>query len=216
MEKRIQTLLELSNVQDIYPAPVATAYDRIIECEPDPVVDALKFAAYMQNQTVVTEPQLRCPACSASTEVFAAIYFNAPAIPRWREIAALFYLKPYKNFVTFEWEHSVLDYKLILENGLDGLLKKIEKSEETHAGDKERLDYLRALKIVCNGMIAWCERLASGFEAAAKTAPDAARSKELTDTAAACRRAPRFPRRVFVRRLPPFRYAFISIPTVSA
>ena len=45
MEKRIQTLLELSNVQDIYPAPVATAYDRIIECEPDPVVDALKFAA---------------------------------------------------------------------------------------------------------------------------------------------------------------------------
>ena len=70
------------------------------------------------------------------------------------------------------------------------MLKKIEKAEETHAGDKERLDYLRALKIVCNGMIAWCERLASGFEAAAKTAPDAARSKELTDTAAACRRLP--------------------------
>lgn len=59
MEKRIQTLLELSNVQDIYPAPVATAYDRIIECEPDPVIDALKFAAYMQNQAVVAEPQLR-------------------------------------------------------------------------------------------------------------------------------------------------------------
>lgn len=197
MEKRIQTLLELSNVQDIYPAPVATAYDRIIECEPDPVVDALKFAAYMQNQTVVTEPQLRLPGMFRFDGSFRGDLFQRPGYPRWREIAALFYLKPYKNFVTFEWEHSVLDYKLILENGLDGLLKKIEKSEETHAGDKERLDYLRALKIVCNGMIAWCERLASGFEAAAKTAPDAARRRELTDTAAACRRAPRFPAQSF-------------------
>ena len=197
MEKRIQTLLELSNVQDIYPAPVATAYDRIIECEPDPVVDALKFAAYMQNQTVVTEPQLRLPGMFRFNGSFRGDLFQRPGYPRWREIAALFYLKPYKNFVTFEWEHSVLDYKLILENGLDGLLKKIEKSEETHAGDKERLDYLRALKIVCNGMIAWCERLASGFEAAAKTAPDAARRRELTDTAAACRRSPRFPAQSF-------------------
>ena len=191
MEKRIQTLLELSNVQDIYPAPVATAYDRIIECEPDPVVDALKFAAYMQNQTVVREPQLRLPGMFRFDGSFRGDLFQRPGYKRWQQIAALFYLKPYKNLITFEWEHSVLDYKLILEEGLEGLLKKIEKSEETHAGDKDRLDYLRALKIVCNGMIAWCERLADGFETAAKTAKDSARRRELTDTAAACRRAPR-------------------------
>lgn len=96
------------------------------------------------------------------------------------------------------------------------MLQKIEKSKKTHAGDKDRLDYLRALKIVCNGMIAWCERLADGFEAAAKTArtPPAAANLPIPPLHAAARRD--FPRRVFVRRLPPFRYAFISIPTVSA
>lgn len=109
MEKRIQTLLELSNVQDIYPAPVATAYDRIIECEPDPVVDALKFAAYMQKQTVVAEPQLRLPGMFRFDGSFRGDLFQRIGYTRWQRIAALFYLKPYKNLVTFEWEHSVLD-----------------------------------------------------------------------------------------------------------
>ena len=193
MEKRIQTLLELSNVQDVYPAPVATKYDPIWECEPDPVTDALKFAAYMQNQSVTTEPQLRLPGMFRFDGSFRGDLFQRSGYTRWQRIAALFYLKPYKNLVTFDWEHSVLDYKLILEEGLEGLLKKIEKSRKTHAGNKDRLDYLRALEIVCKGMIACGERLASGFEFAAKNAADSARRRELTDTAAACRRVPRFP-----------------------
>lgn len=196
MENRIQTLLELSNVQDIYPPTVPTEYDPLWNCEPDCVMTALRFAAYMQNQTVAIEPGLRLPGMFRFDGSFCGDIFTRVGHKRWAEVAHPFYLKRYRGLGTFEWEHSTLDYDMLMTLGIEGLREKIRLSTEAHREEPERLDFLRALSIVCDGIELWCDRIAEAFATAA-TKADAPRKTELLTTADIVRRVPKNPPKTF-------------------
>ncbi len=196
MEQRIQTLLELSNVQDIYPPTVPTAYDPIWLCEPDCILDAYRFAAYMQNQTVAIEPGIRLPGMFRFNGSFRGDLFTRVGHTRWSEVASAFYLKRYRGLATFEWQHSTLDYDMLMTGGINGLREKISLFEIEHKDEPDRLNFLRALTIVCDGIDSWCDRIATAYADAAKNAPEP-RKTELLTTADIVARVPKNPPKTF-------------------
>ena len=196
MDTKIKALLELISRGNLYPEPVHTEYDPIWLAEPDVVIQALRFSEYMKHQTVITEPGLRLPGTFRFDGSFAADIFGRTGFRRFGEAAEKFYLKPYKDIVTFDWEHSTIDYEALLALGINGLHKKIAASEKVHAGERDKLDFLRALGIACDGIEAWCGRIAEKYEEAAKTASPE-RAAELNETAAIVRKTPMNPPETF-------------------
>ncbi len=196
MEQRIAKLLELSNVSDIYSAPVHTEYNKEWLLEPTPIANALRFAEYMKHQTVLTEPSLRLPGMFRFDGSFPADIFRRIGYTNFSNVAGSFYLKPHKGIATFEWQHSTVDYGTVLNIGLPGLRKKIEASKKEHSGDKDKLDFLRALEISCGGIEAWCLRIADEFEAkSSEAAPE--RAAEMLEIARICRELTIMPPRSF-------------------
>lgn len=196
MEKRIAALLELSNTKDIYPAPISVESKRDLLLEPTPIAAALKFGEYLKHQTIVTEPELRLPGMLRFDGSFTADLFRRNGYKHFAELSSSFYLKPYKGIATFEWEHATLDYGTLLTIGMPGLRKKISDSEKAHADEPDKLVFLKALEIVCDGIDAWCLRIAEECESRALEASKE-RADELCEAARICREIPRIPPHTF-------------------
>lgn len=197
METRIKNLLDaVLGADDIVPKPVPVKYDRADLLEPDPVMHALRFKEYVAKQTVLTDYDIRLVGHLRFDGSFCADLFHRSGHKRWAEVASEFYLKMYKDIATFEWEHSTIDYEMLLKLGIDGLRDKIAESMKNHADDREKTDFLRALSIICDGIDLWSERLAEGCEAAAESS-EPERAAELRKTAEICRLVPKRPARNF-------------------
>jgi len=56
--------------------------------------------------------------------------------------------------------HTVPNYYTLLENGLDGMLEKIDKYAAINAKDKETEDFYEAARIIVRGMSSWLEAYA--------------------------------------------------------
>jgi len=72
-----------------------------------------------------------------------------------------------------------------LDDGFEGLKRKIAASKRSHAGDSVKVEYLDDCAMMCDGMIAWEEKCAAACRKAAKTASSPARV-----SGCACRSSP--------------------------
>ncbi len=68
-----------------------------------------------------------------------------------------YYLKPQENLSTMEWQHATADYKKVLEKGIMGIIRDIDKSIEAHQKPEE-IEFLNNLKKVAVTLIKWTEK----------------------------------------------------------
>lgn len=165
----------------------------------------------MKHQTVITEPGLRLPGAFRFDGSFAADIFGRTGFRRFGEAAEKFYLKPYKDIVTFDWEAFDDRLRGASRARNQRSAQKIAASEKVHAGERDKLDFLRALGIACDGIEAWCGRIAEKYEEAAKTASPE-RAAELNETAAIVRKTPMNPPETFREALTA-RLSLLSVPS---
>lgn len=87
--------------------------------------------------------------------------------------------------------HMTVDYVLVLEQGLTGILAQIDRYEQTC--DEDKKPFYAACRRCVNAAIAHAERYAEEAERLAAETADTARRAELTRIAAICRKVPAQP-----------------------
>lgn len=99
------------------------------------------------------------------------------------------------------WGELTPDYQMIIQEGVEGIEKRIEAVRETLdlsvPGDFEKMNYLRALSLVADGLRQLGKRYSAKAKEMAEAETDPKRKKELLDIAEVCDRVPEKPARTF-------------------
>ncbi len=100
------------------------------------------------------------------------------------EMLQTFYCKPVDNLSTFEWQHATADYQKLLKKGIKGIIEEIDDSLKVHSAEEE-IEYLNALKLVANTLIAWahkCSQRAAAFAQSVENAEYKENLMKLSET----------------------------------
>jgi len=92
--------------------------------------------------------------------------------------------------------HTALDYVLLLEKGIDGVIERID-SLLTTCKDAEKISYYNLCKSVLNTIVEYSLRHADTALSQAETCADPVRKEELLKIAAICRKVPKKPAETF-------------------
>lgn len=99
------------------------------------------------------------------------------------------------------WGETTAGYEMIINEGIEGVLKRIEKVRDeldiTKPGHYEKIVYLKALTISANAVVKLAKRYAAQALKLAEKETDKVRKEELTLIAATCDRVPQKPARTF-------------------
>lgn len=99
------------------------------------------------------------------------------------------------------WGETTAGYELIINEGLEGIRRRIEEKKATlnitKPGHYEQMVYLRALSMAADGVDKLSKRYAEEALRLAAVEEDAQRKKELEEIAEVCNRVPEKPARTF-------------------
>ncbi|MCR4578073.1 MAG: hypothetical protein K5784_09225 [Clostridiales bacterium] len=89
--------------------------------------------------------------------------------------------------------HMAIDYELLLNEGTEGVVSRIEQKLKGCAGDEAKTDFYKTCIACLKAAAAFSDRYADHAEKLARAAEDEKRRSELKRIAEACRRVPRYP-----------------------
>lgn len=211
MTERIYRMAELSKQTDIYPEIVVPEYDRSYMLEPALICEALKTAQYYLAQPVKITPDDRFVGLikfhsSIKGDIFrrSGIYYNA--------LNERFYKQPFEKLYIRDHSHATADFRYIVEHGFEGLRERIKLSRTAHCDEPKKLEYLKSIEIVLNGMMAWEEKCADECERAAENESDSERAAELRKMGEILHRVPRYPAKTFREAVQSIYFAFQFLP----
>lgn len=213
MTERIQKLTALIKHTDIFGEQTAAEYDPMDQALPTAVFNAKRITEYILAQKPYLTESNRFPGvlhyynAGVPGDLFSRVGHSACG-------AALqeFYCKHRDNLVVFEWQHSTPDYEKIIRFGVEKLLWDIAFSKETHKYEKDKLDFLSGVEIVCKGVTERAARHAEAYRAAAKETADKTRKDELNALADALENVPAKPARSFYEGLIDIIFCFSYLP----
>ena len=105
--------------------------------------------------------------------------------------------------------HLIVDYEKAIRRGYRAIRQEAEAELPRAATQKER-DFLTAVTITCDAVIAWAHRYADLAESAAESSePD--RAAELREIARICRRVPEYPAESFHEALQCFVFTHLAV-----
>ena len=91
--------------------------------------------------------------------------------------------------------HMAIDYELLLTEGIDGILKRIENKEKT--ADEKGKEFLKNAKACLNAVIEFSKRYSQKAKELSKECPDSKRKAELLKIAEVCQSVPKNPAKSF-------------------
>ena len=217
MNRRIESLVELSKKIDMIPEPVAVEYDPKDYALPEPIFNAKRIMEYINGQTVyITDSNrftgmLRYWGGGVSAGVPGDSFmrsghtFNAIANKNY-------YCKYQEELVCKEWQHGSPNYKKIIDKGIIGVLKDIEFYKNKYRFEKDKYLFLEAEEIVCKGVIQWAYKCADECKRAAETCSDEVRKNELIRLYDSMRNVPENPAESFYEGLCTIIFCFYFLP----
>lgn len=120
-----------------------------------------------------------------------------PEIPKKLIQEGLLYIYWYENAPG----HIAPNYALLMQKGIEGVMRdaldKLDRLNPTKVKDLKKIDFLKAIVIVCDGVIRYANRYAERARVLASVQSDAWRKKELEEIAQVCERVPVKPVRTF-------------------
>jgi formate C-acetyltransferase len=107
--------------------------------------------------------------------------------------------------------HFVPDYAALLAEGTDGFRRRVEERLSRGSLEPTSAHFLRALRIVCDGLDEFAEGYRTEALGLAREEPDPQRRTALEDIATVCARVPRLPARTFREALQALVFAQIAL-----
>lgn len=214
MTERVTKLAALLKERDLYePCVRDIAYDPIDLALPEAIFNAKRIVEYILAQPVyLTEDNRFTGMLRYDGAVVPSDVFHRGGHKFFAEACDHFYNHYQENLVVFEWQHSAPNYLRIIEEGIEGTLKKIAFYKEQYRFEKDRFHYLEALEMVCKGIIAWADKCAEVHRKAAAECGDPIRKEELLKLADICSRVPRYPAQSFYEGLHCIIFCFQFLP----
>ena len=198
LSPRIRMLLDRLCDHDVFPPPVAVAYDPADMSLPEPVRIGKRLKEYISAQPVAIRDGEELVGWLPFDGAVESDLYRRTGHRAFEDLCLpLYYLKPQDRLATFEWLHSCGDFGKIVRIGLNGLRREIAASRDKWAGDGERLDYLKGLDLALDGIEARVRNCVAECRRLAEAEPDRARKAALVEMAARCERVPMNPARTF-------------------
>jgi len=120
-----------------------------------------------------------------------------------------------RSYASFTNYAPQADYGKVLEKGMKGILEEIEEQIRSltfcRDGDGQKLIFLQAMKISCEGFIRLGRRYGALAEAMAEQESDAARKEELLQIAKVCSRVPEYPAETYWEALQCIRFIHLGL-----
>ena len=170
------------------------------------------IAISADEQLVARPPHLQDGESHATPQCFGRRTWDAQGYPMDEQAEQSFR----QGYLSYAGNHTTVDYATILEIGFHGLQARIDERlarlqrEEPQAADKA--DFLRGLRLVAGGYIAFCERFAALAAEQAATCTDPVRGGELRAISAICARVVAEPPRTFREAIQALWFAFYFLP----
>jgi len=113
------------------------------------------------------------------------------------------------------WAHVAVDYKILLEKGLQGVLEDLEARKNSlclsQYGELHRYHFYEAASIAVRAVMDFAERYAALAEKLSAEEQDRQRADELREIAAVCRISPRFPATHFREALQGIWFLYVAL-----
>lgn len=157
MEKRIQALCEKTMNQEMGYQRIPTEYDRADLLLRPIQMSAKRVSEYILNQEPLLTKYQAFTGCFLFDGSVEGDRFTCSGAKNTNAMNHEFYLKPYKNLMTVDWQHSVGDFGKVIRLGLTGILEQIDDSLQKHE-KQEEIDFLEGLRTVVHTMHAWAQK----------------------------------------------------------
>ena len=157
MNARIEELTKLTLKGDMYAHPVKTEYDREDVFLSHQEMESKRLCEFILNQEPVLTEYSGMTGFFNCDSTVVGDAFRRMGHKAFEKLFQDFYLKPVDNLSTFEWQHATADYKKVLQKGIKGIIEEIDESLKVHS-DKEKIEFLNALKKVANTLIVWAHK----------------------------------------------------------
>ncbi len=136
---------------------------------------------YWKGRSTYEQWLVQCPDFAAVMRDCGALYINRKAVRGWGETTA--------------------GYENVIRQGMEGIIAHIDSVaaglDVCVAGDYEKIEYLKAMKLAAEGIAALGHRYADEARRQAAECTDAKRKQELLEIAETCDRVPEKPARTF-------------------
>ena len=195
---RIQRLLAEALARDVMPVPKKVAYDPADLSLPDPIRIGKRLKAYLAAQPIRIRPDEELVGWVKFDGSVESDFFQRVGHKTFGKVCGQYYRKPQEALATFEWQHSAIDFRKLLNGGLVQLRREIAASKAKWAGNKDRLDYLAGMELTLDGIEASVANAVKSCREQAAKESDLARKAKLLEMAARCERVPKNPATSFL------------------
>lgn len=153
MNDRIKKLVHKTIKGEMWVESVKTKYDRKDLFLSPVKMSGKRVCEYILNQDVLVLEESCFTGLMKFDGSVEGDVFNRAGHKNFEMAMAKFYNNPVDNLLTFEWQHSVGDFSKIINLGLNGIKRNIQKSKEFHKSQKEALEFLDTQTDLCNAII---------------------------------------------------------------
>ena len=196
MTERIQKLAELTLAGKMHPTPTPPDYDRMDLLLPKEEMEVKRLCEYIENQAPVLNEYTSLTGLLCFDHSCIGDAFNVSGHNEARCLIDNFYLKHIDNVSVMEWQHASGTYDEVLGIGIEGLLKKIERSRALHT-DARELSFLAGLEKVCYSIIKWAHKCSEAALSLSKSVTNEAYRQNLERLGAALLNVPEHPAKSF-------------------
>lgn len=193
MNIRIEKLYKKTLNGEMYVTAMPTQYSK-----PDPSLSPLKknskkVCEFIDNQPLLISEE----SCFTGTLIFddsvTGDVFSRVGHENFQKAYRQYYNKPVANLLTFEWQHSVGDFAYIIDNGLEGIRKDIEKSAELHKNDGNALEFLQTQTDFIDTVIRRAQKASVLALQKSKETDNSEYKQNLSELSKALRKVPQHP-----------------------
>lgn len=189
MNERIKGLLDLTLAGKMYPKTNRPTYDEGDLLLPRMEQESKRLCEYILNQEPVLTEFSRLTGFFLFDSSVIGDAFKRHGHKGTQKALDLFYCKIIDGLTTMEWQHATADYTKVLKGGIKGIINTIDESLKINT-EKEKQDYLLALKRVANALIGWAHKCSQrALELSEKVENDEYR-KNLVKLSEALKRVP--------------------------
>ena len=172
MIARIEKLTELTLNGEMYVNPIKTEFDREDLFLSENEMQVKRICEYILNQEPKITEYSKLTGFFRFDGSVVGDAFGRSGHKATQEVLNLFYLQSVDNLSTMEWQHATADYSKVLNNGIVGIIRDIEKSLAVH-NKTEEIEFLKGLKEIAYTMIGWAEKCSAKVLEFSKTVKEA-------------------------------------------
>ncbi|MBQ2897742.1 MAG: hypothetical protein IJE46_05430 [Clostridia bacterium] len=212
MTERIKNMVDYILKKTIYPEAKEIKYDRADYLLSERLRATKRLCEYMLAQDVtIPDGALMVGMIKFDKCPYPSDFMRKVGFKHTGEILDNFFDErkgPFEDFKFWGWQHATADFGKFIEFGVEGIKEQIHDSLKKYSEDEDKVDFLNACLIMCDGIIAWENKCADECYKRSLEETDPERKQQLLKMSENLKRVPRYPATNFYEALQSLYFCF--------